>query len=202
MSAVAPEPKANMGDPAPRVDGRLKVTGAARYPSDLHFDDTAYAFLVTSAIAKGRISRIDLDRARAVPGVLEILTHENAGDIRPTRFFAKGGTASTSIAPLSGPKIWHDGQIVAMVLAETYEAAREARYALEIEYQAENPAATFGSPGTETVMVQEPSVDQETAVGDAEAALSSAEVRIDAEYGTPTQHHNAIELFSDRKSVV
>lgn len=185
-----------MGRPEPRIDGRLKVTGAARYPSDLRFDDEVYAFLVTSAISKGRIARIDLDRARAVPGVLEILTHENADKIRPARFFAQGGTASTTIVPLGSPKIWHDGQIVALVLAETYEAAREARYKLDLDYEAEPAAATFGCPGTETVTVQEPSEDRQTAVGDAEAELAASAVRIDVEYGTPTQHHNAIELFA------
>ena len=77
MNRAAPEPKANMGQPEPRIDGRLKVTGEARYGSDFPVSNPAFAFLVTSAIAKGRIERIDLADAKSVPGVLEIFTHEN-----------------------------------------------------------------------------------------------------------------------------
>src|SRR5205085_11406028 len=88
MTTAAPEPKGNMGRPEPRIDGRDKVTGAARYPSDFAVSDPAYAFLVTSAIALGRISAIDLTEAQAVRGVLTILTHENtSGDVRKTEFF-------------------------------------------------------------------------------------------------------------------
>ena len=110
MTTAAPEPKANMGRPEPRIDGRDKVTGAAKYPSDFVVSDPAYAFLVTSAIALGRISAIDLTEAQAVRGVLTILTHENtSGDVRKTEFFGNGGPASESIVPLSGPQIAHDG---------------------------------------------------------------------------------------------
>src|SRR5436309_14832426 len=127
MPAAAPEPKANMGTAAPRLDGRLKVTGEARYAADFPVGNPAYAFLVLSPIARGRVVDFDLSEARAVPGVLEILTHENsASDGKPTRFFTSGGRASTTIRPLSSSRIWHDGQLVAMVVADTFEAAREA----------------------------------------------------------------------------
>jgi xanthine dehydrogenase YagR molybdenum-binding subunit len=185
-----------MGQPAPRIDGRRKVTGAARYPSDLNFNNMAYAYLVTSGIARGRIERLDLDAARAVPGVLDILTHENASQIKGSKFFNQGGTAATTIVPLSSPKVWHDGQIIAMVLAESYEAAREAAFKVEADYAEEQPTATFGSPGAETETVVPSSEDKATATGDVEAAFAAAEVTLDAEYGTPTQHHNPIELFT------
>src|SRR5262245_43016402 len=124
MTTAAPQPKANMGRPEPRIDGRDKVTGAARYPSDFAVSNPAYAFLVTSSIALGRIASIDVTHAEAVGGVLTILTHENtSGKIRKVEFFANGGPASESIVPLADTKIWHDGQIVAMVVADTFEAA-------------------------------------------------------------------------------
>src|SRR3954464_674334 len=107
MNAAAPEPKANMGEPAPRYDARLKVTGGARYPSDVPVSNPAFAFLVTSGIAKGRIERLDLDQARAVPGVLDILTQDNTAELKSGKF---GGGAATSIDKL-GPDIAHDGQI-------------------------------------------------------------------------------------------
>jgi xanthine dehydrogenase YagR molybdenum-binding subunit len=75
MTIAAPPPKANMGEPAPRLDARLKVTGEARYGADFAVSNAAFGFLVTSAIAKGRITAIDRSAADAVPGVLDILTY-------------------------------------------------------------------------------------------------------------------------------
>ena len=195
--AAAPKPGANMGAPVPRIDARAKVTGAARYPADQPVGNPAHAFLKTSAIAKGRITAIDEIPARAVPGVLDILTHQNASQIKGLKIFNDGGTGSTSITPLSSPKIWHDGQIVALVVAETYEAAREAAHRLRIEYAAESPTASFDSAGTTQQAAADVSKKHEDPkVGDAEAAFAAAAVKIDAKYATPTQHHNPIELFS------
>ena len=146
MNRAAPEPKDNMGQPEPRVEARLKVTGEARYASDFPVSNPAFAFLVTSSIAKGSIQSIDLREAKAVPGVLEIFTHENTGELKKVKFGGGGGGASTSIQDL-GPKIQHDGQIVGMVVADTFEAAREAAYKVHIDYKAEKPSATFKSPG-------------------------------------------------------
>jgi len=193
-NAAAPAPKANMGQPVPRYDARLKVTGGARYPSDVAVNNPAFAFLVTSAIAKGRIMRLDLLEARAVRGVLDILTHEDTSDLKAGKF--EGG-ASTSIDKL-GPDIFHDGQIIAMVLADTYEAAREAAYKVRTTYAPVNPSASFDADGIEVEDATKVSARHKEMPrkGDAEAALATADVVIDAHYATPTQHHNPIELFS------
>jgi xanthine dehydrogenase YagR molybdenum-binding subunit len=198
VTVAAPEPKANMGSPAPRLDGRDKVTGTARYPSDFPVGNPAYAFLVTSAVALGRIDEIDLAGARSVQGILAILTHENtAGEIRKVDFFGNGGPASESIVALGGPEVWHDGQIVAMVVADTFEAAREAAYRVRIRYRAEQPAAGFGAPGAEIVAAKDAArTHEDPEVGDAQQAYDTAEVQIDVSYSTPTQHHNPIELFT------
>jgi xanthine dehydrogenase YagR molybdenum-binding subunit len=197
MSAAAPEPKANMGAPAPRYDGRLKVTGEARYPSDVALSNPAYAFLVTSAIAKGRITRMDLTAAKAVAGVLDILTHESTGELKTVPFNPGGGGATTSWQGL-GPEIGHDGQIVAMVVADSFEAAREAAYKVTVTYQEQTPSASFDSSGVteEDASKASPKAKKLPQAGDAEAALAAAEVTIDKEYGTPTQHHNPMELFT------
>lgn len=194
MTVAAPEPKANMGPPQPRYDARLKVTGAARYPSDVPVSNPAYAFLVTSSIAKGRIETLDLAEARAVPGVLDILTHENTAELKDGKF---GSDSSTSIQKL-GPEIAHDGQIIAMVLADSYEAAREAAYKVKAGYTAEKPSATFGSDGLKVEDATKVSERHKEVPnkGDVRAALAGADVMIDVEYGTPTQHHNPIELFT------
>ncbi len=147
-SAAAPAPKANMGQPVPRYDARAKVTGSALYASDVALPDVAYAFLVSSAIAKGRIRSFDLREARALPGVLDILTHETIGDaIRPVKFFTEGGPASNSVVPLGSPEIAYGGQTVAVVLANSYEVARDAAHRVVVDYEIDRPSATFASPG-------------------------------------------------------
>ncbi len=200
MTYAAPEPKANMGQPVPRVDGRLKVTGQASYASDYDLKNAAYAFLVTSAIARGTISSFDDGDARKVDGVLEIFSHKNMADaIKQVPFKGEGGPASTSIVPLSSPKVWHDGQIVAMVVADRFEAAQEAAYRLKIGYDEDKPSATFGSPGVTSVPIDQAKQEKKfdnPKVGDFASGFSSAPVKIEADYATPTQHHNAIELFA------
>ena len=181
-----------IGRPALRVDGRAKVTGAARYPADEAVANPAYAFLVTSAVARGRIQGFRLDEARAVPGVLDVLTHDNVGGEAGTPKLASGGATTTT---LESDRVWHDGQIIGIVVAESFEAAREAAFRVRVDYEAEPPSATFGSPGVEEE-VRKPGEHHDYRVGDADAAFAAAEVRVDARYGTPTQHHNPIELFT------
>lgn len=191
MNRAAPEPKANMGRPEPRLEARLKVTGQARYASDMPVSNPAFAFLVTSTIARGSIRSIDLADARAVPGVLEIFTHENTGELKALKYSPGGGGASTSIQDL-GPKIQHDGQIVGMVVADTYEAAREAAYRIRIDYETETPSPGFDTPGVSEAEVKR----KLPQAGNADEAFDQAEVKLDLRYGTPTQHHNPIELFT------
>src|SRR5437879_5923265 len=146
MSRAAPDPLSNMGKPEPRLDGRLKVTGEARYGSDFVVSNPAYAFLVTSPIAKGRIESMDLRAAKAVPGVLEIFNYENTGELKDIKY-AKGGGGPTSSIQGFGPLIQYGGQIVALVVADTFEAAREAAHMVRVNYKSEAPSATFDSRG-------------------------------------------------------
>jgi xanthine dehydrogenase YagR molybdenum-binding subunit len=193
MSNAAPEPKENMGKPEPRIDGRLKVTGEARYGSDFPVANPAYAFLITSAIARGRIEAMELSEAKAVPGVLEIFHHANSSELKQIEYRSGGGGPTSSIQDF-GPEIKYGGQIIALVVADTFEAAREAARKVHVTYQAEQPSATFDSSG-----VSEEDISEKKGVpqaGDAEAAYRAAEVKLDAEYETPTQHHNPIELFT------
>jgi xanthine dehydrogenase YagR molybdenum-binding subunit len=187
-----------IGNPITRVDGRLKVTGEARYASDMPLADPVYAFLATSAIARGRVTDIDEGEARAMPGVLDILTHRNTADaIKRTKLFSDGGYVGTTIMPLGSDQVFHDGQIVAVVLADTFETARDAAHRLRISYAEEKPSAGFDSPGAETVAAKDAAKNfEDPRVGDAEAAFATAAVTIDQHYETPTQHHNPIELFT------
>ena len=198
MSVEAPSPARNMGQPIPRLDGRLKVTGAARYAADIPVASPAYAFLVTAAVAPANITALNLDAARAVPGVLDIMTHEDAADeVKKATLFSDGGEACTTIRPLASPKVWHEGQIIGIVIAETFEAAREAAHKVGVRYDGGAPSAVFGAPdlvfedGSKAVKSH-----KDAKVGDFGKAFDEAAVKIDARYSTPTQHHNPIELFS------
>jgi xanthine dehydrogenase YagR molybdenum-binding subunit len=148
MSIAAPEPKANMGQPIPRYDAVAKVTGKAQYASDMPLNRPAFAYLVTSSIAKGRIDSFDLAAAKKIRGVIDIVTHENAEKLKEAKLFSNGGYSSTTIQPLKSAEIAQDGQIIAVVVAETFEAARWAAQAVKVNYTAAAPAATFDSPGT------------------------------------------------------
>lgn len=188
---------ANMGQALARMDARAKVTGAARYASDMPVSKPAHAYLVTSTIAKGSIVGFDDAAARAVPGVLHIMTHLNRPPLLPLRHFFKGGSGMTETPALGGPEVAHDGQIIAMVLANSFEAAREAAHRLVVRYRREAPSAGFGSPGVQEQRTAQVLPERkDPSLGDAEAAFRSAAVVLDAQYATPTQHHNAMELLA------
>ncbi len=180
------------GKATPRIDGVAKVTGAAKFASDEPVLNPAYAYLVTSSIARGRIKAFDMAPAKNVPGVIDILTYENVGQLAKE---APGPDGKPSTTSLESAKIWHAGQIVAIVLADTYEAAREAAHKVEVTYAAEQPSAGFGSAGTETEP-HTPGKGPDPQIGDAAKAYAAAPVKLAAEYSTPTQHHNPIELFT------
>jgi xanthine dehydrogenase YagR molybdenum-binding subunit len=198
MSIAAPEPKANTGQPIPRYDAVAKVTGKAEYAADMALVRPAYAYLVTSSIARGRIDGFDLAAAKQVRGVIDIVTHENAEKLKDAKLFSNGGHASTTIQPLKSAAIAQDGQIVAVVLAESFEAAREAAHLVKVTYTAASPTASFDSPGTTSAPAkgQTARFKEDPKVGDFAEAFGRAEVKLDAAYETPTQHHNPMELFA------
>ncbi|HWE45897.1 MAG TPA: xanthine dehydrogenase family protein molybdopterin-binding subunit [Caulobacteraceae bacterium] len=187
---------AQIGDPEVRIDGPAKVTGAARYASDEPAPGAAYAWLITSSIARGRVTGFHEDEARAVPGYIELLTFQNVGNEAkpPPPPGGKGGKQTTT---MEADRVWHDGQIVGVVLAETFEAAREAARRVRVDYAEEKPSAGFDSPGVETVAVADVEKShKDPKVGDFDAAFAAAPVKISARYQTPTQHHNPMELFT------
>ncbi len=117
-----------VGKPTDRIDGPLKTTGTAPYAYDRHdvAPNQAYGYVVGSAIAKGRIASIDLAEAKAAPGVLAIVTAENAGKL------GKGSFNTAKL--LGGPDIEHYHQAIALVVAETFEQARAAAQLVRVDY--------------------------------------------------------------------
>ena len=134
--------------------------------------------------------------------MLDILTHETIGDgIRPVKFFTEGGPASNSVVPLGSAEIAYGGQPIAVVLANSYEVARDAANRVVVDYAVEAPAATFGSPGAlDQELATQNKRHDDPKVGDFASAYAAAPVKIDAQYATPTQHHNPIELFATQCS--
>src|ERR1700743_2609569 len=174
-----------VGHPTDRIDGPLKTTGTARYAYERQDEvaDATYGYVVGSAIAKGRIVSIDLDAAKAAPGVLAVVTADNAGKLE------KGDYNSAKL--LGGPAIEHYHQAIAVVVAETFEQVRAAAQLVGVHYS--DTTGEFDlAAGKEKAA--KPKADKingppETAVGDFSGAFMSAPVQLDATYRTPDQAH-------------
>lgn len=171
-----------VGRPTDRIDGPLKTTGTATYAYEQPAPNAAYGHVVGAAIAKGRIASIDLRAARAAPGVLAIVTADNAGKL------TKGDFNTADL--LGGPEIQHYHQAVALVVAETFEQARAAAALVRIDY-----ARAKGAFDLKAAMDDaKPSREQaDIKVGDFATAFASAPVTIDATYHTPDQAHAMME---------
>jgi xanthine dehydrogenase YagR molybdenum-binding subunit len=180
-----------VGKPTDRIDGPLKTTGTAPYAYEHHaLANTAYGYVLGSAIAKGRIASMDLNEAKAAPGVLAIVTAENAGKI------GKGDMNTAKL--LGGPEIEHYHQAVAVVVAETFEQARAAAALIRVDYardkgrfdldQALKTAPLKGDSSGEGSSA--PPIDR---VGDFDKAFAAAPVQLDGRYTTPDQSHAMME---------
>jgi len=116
-----------IGKPIDRVDGRLKVTGAAKYAAELNQSNMAYAFPVRASIGNGRITTIDQSAAEKADGVLTVFTHQNAPRLKPIdrqELTKYGGYLNEFLLPLQDARVHYFGQFIALVIAETYEQAR------------------------------------------------------------------------------
>src|SRR5436190_16075004 len=176
-----------IGKPTDRIDGPLKTTSRARYAYERHdvVSNPAYGYVVGSAIAKGRIASIDLTDAKAVPGVLAIVTADNAGKLDKGRL----NTAKL----LGGPEIQHYHQAVAVVVAETFEQARAAAQLIRVDYVREQGAFDLASLMERAKRNPTTTGPGDTAVGDFAAAFAAAPVRLDARYSTPDEAHAMME---------
>ncbi len=183
----------SIGRPVVRRDAAAKASGAAQYAADFPHAGTAYAALVTSKVARGRITRIDTTAAEAVPGVQMVLTHHSLNEgLGEETFAMKGGHMQSSFMPLTSDEVHYAGQIVSLLIADTQEAAEQAAGLVAVEYVTQHASAAMDDPGHEEEPMEKKSID----LGDALAAFAAAEVSVDATYLTPAQHHNPIELYA------
>jgi xanthine dehydrogenase YagR molybdenum-binding subunit len=176
-----------VGKPLDRIDGPLKTTGNARYAYERHdaVPNAAYGYIVGSAIAKGRIKSMDLSAAKAAPGVLAIVTAENAGKLDKGRL----NTAKL----LGGPEIQHYHQAIALVVAETFEQARDAGQMLRVDYEREQGVFDLRSAMASAKPRGVTAGPADTAVGDFAAAFAAAPVQLDETYSTPDESHAMME---------
>ena len=185
----------NIGQSLTRAEGLLKVTGRARYAADNHPAGMLYAVLATSTIARGRVAALDVAAAKAHPGVVEVMTPANAPklaqdpDLKDTPFTFR-------LEVLQNNEVRYANQAIAVVIAETLEAATEGAALLRPTYETEKAELDFETASRfvpQAVGVGSPPRDVH---GDVTAGLASAAKRIEVTYDTPSQYHNAMEPHS------
>jgi xanthine dehydrogenase YagR molybdenum-binding subunit len=175
-----------VGKPLDRVDGRLKVTGGARYAYEMQ-QNTLYGFVVEASIGKGKIKSIDTRAAENAPGIVLVLTHRNAP--------AQGtGNHREAHPVLTGPEVTRYGQPVAFVVAESFEQARAAAYLVDVKYDRSSGKYALRT-NLDQVRVPHPTdaPAADSAVGDFASAFAAAPVQIDVTYTTPLQSHAMME---------
>jgi xanthine dehydrogenase YagR molybdenum-binding subunit len=184
-----------IGTPTSRVDGHAKVTGTAKYAGEFNVPGLAYGAVVASTIAKGRIARIDTSEALRVPGVLDVLTHENRPRMAATSAAYRDDVApekGSPFRPLYDDKILFSGQPVALVLAEDWEIARFAASLVRVAYKKQTHSTDLLARRDRAFVVETP----ERPRGKADRAYAAATVRHEAEYYIPIEHHNPMELYA------
>ena len=177
--------EANIGQAINRVDGILKVTGAARYATDYPVKNIAHAVLFKSTVGSGKIIDIDTTETEKSAGVIKVITHKNAPQLN-----VKGGLRGGAL--LQGPDIEFFGQHIGIVIAETFEQARHAASLIKVKYEQKELRVDFNKHKKEaTVPKEQDKADAKR--GDVETAFNNAAYKIDAVYETPIEHHHPME---------
>jgi xanthine dehydrogenase YagR molybdenum-binding subunit len=186
-----------LGKPTSRVDGRAKVTGTAKYAAEYNVPGLAHGFVVSSAIAKGRIRRIHTADALSVDGVLDVFTHEHRPKLASSheKYADEVAPSGSPFRPLYDDKILFSGQPVALVVAEEFEIARFAASLIRVEYE-RKPHVTDFEAQRKRGAVSKRDPTHSIARGNSAPAFEQAPVRIKAEYRMPVEHHNPMEPFA------
>ncbi|MGH9820892.1 MAG: xanthine dehydrogenase family protein molybdopterin-binding subunit [Pyrinomonadaceae bacterium] len=172
-----------IGQAINRIDGFLKVTGAANYSADFPIKNIAHGFVVKSTTAAATIADIDSTEAEKSPGVIAVISYKNAIKLKP------GGNLKGGVI-FQEPKVDFYGQHIAIVVAETYEQARYAARLVKVTYQKTEPVIDFDKHLSDAVA---PRQNRSASRGDFDAAFTAATHKIDFTYRTPIEHHNPME---------
>lgn len=178
-----------VGKPIDRVDGKLKVTGQAKYSADISLPNMAYAAVVQSTISAGKITAIDTAEAEKVAGVLAVLTHQNAPRLK------KSDNDQNNVPILQDNIIRFAGQNIAVVVADTFEIATHAADLVKVTYAPSKSPNTNPDPLSNTLFEQMQKSPGQSR-GDFVAGMKNAAVKIEATYTTPTETHNPMEPFA------
>jgi xanthine dehydrogenase YagR molybdenum-binding subunit len=189
------------GGAVARVDGRAKVTGAAQYAAEYFAEDMLYGVVVSGTIAKGRILDIDIEHAMAVDGVVEVMSHLNRPKVRSFAIAYKDMTApaGSPFRPFFDECVVYSGQPVALVLAETFEAARRAAALVRVRYEEDEHDTRLAAnldraykPRPLKAGYEPPPPEK----SDAEKAFNAAPVQVEAAFHHGVEHHNPLEMFA------
>jgi xanthine dehydrogenase YagR molybdenum-binding subunit len=180
-----------VGAPLDRVDGRLKVTGGARYSAEFPAANLVHAVIVQSSVASGRIASIDTSAAEQAPGVLRVMTHRNTEKVKEQ---GKGMLVTKSLSLMQDNRVMYNGQPIAVVVADTLERATDAAALVRVRYTTNRPTldmerARASSYAPAPGMGGNP----DSKKGDTTSGLAAADVRVDARYATPIENHNPME---------
>jgi xanthine dehydrogenase YagR molybdenum-binding subunit len=205
----------SVGAPLDRVDGRLKVTGGARYAAEYPIPNVAHGVIITSTIAKGRITAMDTSVAEKAPGVIKVLTPFNAPRLPgapkpgPHAQSAEGGAQSSGQRAgarggamrvptlLQDDVVRYNGQPIGVVVADTFEHAREAVDLVRVTYETDHPVLDWNKAPTNPPDEVHP-LGGERLIrrGNIEQALAAAAVTVSQTYVTPLENHNPMEVHS------
>ncbi|MGW5738421.1 MULTISPECIES: xanthine dehydrogenase family protein molybdopterin-binding subunit [Streptomyces] len=181
-----PDTASALGAPAERREGPQKVTGAARYAAEHTPEGCAYAWPVPATVARGTVSAVDDTAARELPGVVEVLTHLNAPRLEKPD--------DATLAVLQDARVPHRGWYVALVVADSLEAAREGAAALQVTYAEEPYDVTLKADHPAAYVPEdEDGSSGEHVRGDAEGAFAAAPSRVDVAYRVPPLHNHPME---------
>ena len=187
-----------VGTPVSRLDGPQKVSGTAQFAAEFPMQRMVYAALKYSTVARGRIIELDTTAAKAAPGVVLVMTYQNAPRLKPAPMFMSSAKAAAGddLPTMQDDQIHWNGQPIALVLGETQEQADYAKSLVRATYETEASVTVFESAKADS----EPGVFQGQPllleIGDAEAALAASPHRVDIVYRTPRHSHNPIELHA------
>src|ERR1700744_5320894 len=187
----------SLGKPIDRVDGKLKVTGAATYAAEYPIKNLAYGAPVLSTITKGRVKFIDIEGVKKMPGVIGVMTSENCMQLHfPSGSDPGSGKfAEKDLLPLQSDRVFYGGQPIALVVAETLEEAEHAASKVSVSYEQQTPVVGFEKNHSAAYKPAAGLGGAETQVqrGDAETAMQTAAIKTDETYTTPVFSHNAME---------
>ncbi|WP_352309599.1 xanthine dehydrogenase family protein molybdopterin-binding subunit [Psychrobacter sp. W2-37-MNA-CIBAN-0211] len=179
-----------VGKPINRIDGSLKVSGQAHYSAEIHLDNKAYGVLVGATIAKGQVENIDSSSLDGIPNIIKVVTD-------PKHFLRNSQQGGLKKAPKQGAtEIFYHGQPIAVVIAETFEAATEGAKALKVSYKDETDQAALNFTkelSNAHAVDEKKGSDKNYVQGDPEQGLIDSDVTLDRFYHTPSQNSSAME---------